>query len=614
MPTPDTDAATPPDASGGNVTTPGPTTAATGTAISGQSMVSIGHDIGTETAGETAARRRWAYVADFIRSPEGRAALLGFFGAVMITFGGFGAGSVRRRDPLLEAAHLSWLRFGHGYYLSTLFVWIGVLAMITAWVRLGRITIGTVPGPKVTLNELRAIVGIWIFPLLFAVPMFSRDAYSYLAQGALLRDGFDPYQVGPVVNPGVLLDNVSNVWTLTTAPYGPIFLLLGDGITSITGDNVVAGTIALRLVMLPGLALMLWAVPHLTKHLGGKPTTALWLAVLNPLVLIHLIGGVHNEMLMVGLMAAAIALVLEKHHVAGFVVLAIGVAIKATAGVALPFLVWIWMIHERDRRAELARAQGSDDEGELPHPVLMFAKIAGLGVSVFAAVFVAASALAGVGIGWLTALSGSKKIINWLSAPTVMAHMVTWVSPLRLESVLSVTRMLCAVALVVGLVWTWWRFRHSEREAVFGICIAFVAIVILSPAALPWYYSWPLALAAGFALSTRTLQWLVGLCTWLMLVFNPDGSIGLYNWLHVTAATFAAVVAALALRTVDPLRLSTEHPRSRTEPPGATTGTGATTGMGSAMAASPSAAGSSAGAAGSSAGSSTAAASSARTP
>src|SRR5690606_42020500 len=116
------------------------------------------------------------------------------------------------------------------------------------------------------------------------------------------------------------------------------------------------------------------------------------------------------------------------------------------------------------------------------------------------------------------------------------------------DPVLVVPRALCAAALVATLVWSWWRFRHSEREAVLGILIAFVAIVILSPAALPWYYSWPLALAAAFALSTRTLMVLVGLCTWLMLVFQPDGSIGLYNFWHVAAATFVAVVAALSPR------------------------------------------------------------------
>lgn len=513
-----------------------------------------------DVAAPTGGQALWAWVrfcGDFLRSPEGHAALLGFAGAIMITFGGFGAGGVRKQDPLLEAMHLSWLRFGHGYALSMICAWIGVLMMITAWVRLGRATLvrERQPGGGVRLNELRAIVGIWIFPLLFSVPIFSRDAYSYLAQGALLRDGFDPYTVGPVANPGVLLDNVSIVWTTTTAPYGPGFLLLGRGITALTGDDVVSGTIALRLVMLPGLALMMWAVPYLTKHLGGRPTVALWLAVLNPLVLVHLIGGVHNEMLMVGLMCAGIALVLERHHFAGVVVVAIGVAIKATAAVALPFLVWIWMVHERDRRA-------AEGRGPLPHPALMFAKIAGLGVAAFATVFVAASALAGVGIGWLTALSGSKKIINWLSLPTIMAHATTWVTTFSLEPVLDVTRVICAGALIAVLAWTWWRFKRNERAAVLGILIAFVAIVILSPAALPWYYSWPLALAAAFALSTRTLMVLVGMCTWLMLVFQPDGSIGMYNFWHVAAAIFAAVVAALSLRTVDPLRL-----RSSSAPP-----------------------------------------------
>jgi alpha-1,6-mannosyltransferase len=56
-------------------------------------------------------------------------------------------------------------------------------------------------------------------------------------------------------------------------------------------------------------------------------------------------------------------------------------------------------------------------------------------------------------------------------------------------------------------------------------------------------------------MSTTTLVILVGLSTWLMLVFQPDGSIGLYTLPHVLLATFAAVVAARSLVTVDPLRL-----------------------------------------------------------
>ncbi|KZE98585.1 MAG: alpha-(1-_6)-mannopyranosyltransferase A [Rhodococcus sp. (in: high G+C Gram-positive bacteria)] len=533
-----------------------------GPAASGTAGSDPSHDTASPSAEPSRSSVR--HLSLFLRSPEGHAAVLGMVGAALITFGGFGAGSVRRQDPLLEAMHLSWLRFGHGLILSSIIVWLGVVLMIVAWVRLGRATLGG----RTTVREIGWVVPAWTAPLLLAVPMFSRDAYSYLAQGALLRDGFDPYAVGPVANPGILLDNVSNVWTTTTAPYGPLFLLLGRAITSITGDNVIAGTMLLRLTMLPGLALMVWAVPRLASHMGGKPAIALWLAVLNPLVLIHLIGGVHNELLMVGLMTAGIVLVLERRHVGGIALVAVAVAIKATAGLALPFMVWIWMIHERDKAIAENRKPMS--------PIRSFAKTAGTGAGVFAAVFVMSSVIAGVGIGWLTALSGSTKIINWLSLPTILAHLVTvstsWFLDLRLGPVLEVTRMLCAVALAIIIVTTWWLYRRTERDAVKGIVIALVAIVVLSPAALPWYYSWPLALAAGFALSTRTLMILVGLSAWLMLVFRPDGSIGLYTVAHVALATFAAVVAALSLTRVDPLRLrgkpstSAEHDEQRADP------------------------------------------------
>lgn len=501
----------------------------------------------------------------FLRSDAGYAAILGFVGAILITFGSFGAGAVRRHDPLLEAMYLSWLRFGHGFVLSTLIVWTGVLAMVAAWVRIGR----NVRAGLVDVGELRWVIVAQTAPLLLSVPMFSRDAYSYLAQGALLRDGFDPYAVGPVANPGLLLDNVSNVWTTTTAPYGPVSLLIGQAVTTVTGDNVVAGTMLMRVAMLPGLALMMWALPRLAHRLDGDPAIALWLAVLNPLVLIHLVGGVHNELLMVGLMVAGLALVLDRRHVAGVVVITLGVAVKAMAAVALPFVVWIWMIHERER------IQARNDR--VPSPLILFGKTAGLGAAVFTAVFAACSAIAGVGLGWLTALQGSAKIVNWLSVPTILAHLVTvstsWFTHLRLGPVLDVTRAISAVVMVAALVAVWWRFRHTVRQAMLGILVALVVIVLLSPAALPWYYSWPLAIGAAFAMSTTTTAVVVGLSTWLLVVFNPDGSIGLYSWPHVLLAIVAAVVAARSLTTVDPLRLrSLRRAGVAADPVGATGG------------------------------------------
>ena len=483
----------------------------------------------------------------FLRGPAAPDVALGLLGSVLTLIGGLGAGSVRVRDPLLESAHLSWLRFGHGHDLSTAFIYLGVLAMFLAWMRMGR----RVLRGGISPTALRGVLVLWMGPLLLSPPLFSRDAYSYLAQGALLQHGLKPYEVGPVASPGVLLDNVSNVWATTTAPYGPLFLLLSDFVTWVTGGSVVTGTILLRLVMLPGIVLLVWALPRLTSHLGGNHAVALWLALLNPLVLVNLVGGVHNEMLMVGLLAAGTALVLERKHAAGFAVVAVGMAVKATAGLALPFLVWVWMAHRR----EDAVARGEDP----PKAFRLFCRTAGLGVAIVVAVFAGPSLVPNLGIGWIGALSGSGLIINWLSLPTAIAHIITlcfsWLFHFRLVAVLPYTRGLCAVALVVIVVRLWWRSRHSAVQATKSIALALIAVVILSPAALTWYYAWPLALGAAQRWTPKMLAITVGLSVGLMLLFRPSGQTGMYSPVDVTAAVLLGVLAGVSLLHPDPMRL-----------------------------------------------------------
>ena len=38
---------------------------------------------------------------------------------------------------------------------------------------------------------------MWAVPLLVTPPLFSRDVYSYLAIGSMMREGFNPYDSGP---------------------------------------------------------------------------------------------------------------------------------------------------------------------------------------------------------------------------------------------------------------------------------------------------------------------------------------------------------------------------------------------------------------------------------
>ena len=415
----------------------------------------------------------------FATAPESRPAKLGLLGSVLITVGGLGAGSTRQHDPLLESIHMSWMRFGHGLVLSSIVLWTGVGLMLIAWLALGR----RVLAGEATEFTMKATTGFWLAPLLVSVPVFSRDTYSYLAQGALLRDGLDPYAVGPVANPNILLDNVSPIWTITTAPYGPAFILVAKLVTIIVGNNVVAGTMLLRLCMLPGLALLIWATPRLARHLGADGSMALWICVLNPLVLIHLMGGVHNEMLMVGLMAAGIALTFGGRHVLGTILITVAIAVKATAGISLPFLVWVWMRHLRDRRGY--------------RPAWAFLAATAISLLIFAVVFGILSAVAGVGLGWLTALAGSVKIINWLTVPTAAANLIHALGsgffPMNFYALLRVTRFIGIAIIAVSLPLLWWRFRRDDRAALTGIAWSMLIVVLFVPAALPWYYSWPLA-------------------------------------------------------------------------------------------------------------------------
>src|SRR6516162_1118819 len=383
-------------------------------------------------AAKHSAAQHFSRLLAFVAGPQSGPAKLGFLGSVLITTGGLGAGSTKPHDPLLEALHLSWLRFGHGLVLSSIVLWTGVGLMLIAWVTLGRRALAG----NATEFTMRATTGFWLAPLLLSVPVFSRDTYSYLAQGALLRDGFDPYAVGPVANPNVLLDNVSPIWTITTAPYGPAFILVAKLVTIVVGNHVIAGTMLLRLCMLPGLALLMWAAPRMAHHLGTDGSLALWICVLNPLVLIHLMGGVHNEMLMVGLMAAGIALTFQGRHVLGVILI---------IAVSLPLL--------------------------------------------------------------------------------------------------------------------WWRYRRADRAALTGIAWSMLIVVLFVPAALPWYYSWPLAVAAPLAQSRRAVAAIAGLSTWVMVIFKPDGSHGMYSWLHFSLATACALAAWYALyRQPEPLPDEAEEP------------------------------------------------------
>ncbi|MGK2318989.1 polyprenol phosphomannose-dependent alpha 1,6 mannosyltransferase MptB [Gordonia rhizosphera] len=474
--------------------------------------------------------------------------VVGFVGAVLVCVGSFGVGDIARNNTVAQDLGLSAITYGHGKTLFGTIFWAGVAAMVIAWMRLGRaVRAGATDSAAEAVPPVRMMrLGIlaWAAPLALAVPVYSRDVYAYLGQGAVFAAGFDPYADGPAHRPGPLVDSMAQVWATTTAPYGPFFVGVTRVVTTVTGDHAILGVYAMRLVLLPGLFLALWAIPRLAAHFSASPQTGLWLAVANPMVLIHLVAGSHVELLLMGVLVSGVTLVVIGRHVPGLLVLGLAVSIKVTAGIAIPFVLWIWLSHIRARRP----VRPVDVAGVL-------AAVVGITVAVFAIW----TLVVGLGLGWLTGLGWADRIINWFTLPTLAGHLVTVVAApftaLNLQPVLVVTRTIGSVVLAGVLVALWWTHRRDERTAMAGMTWAMAAVLVLEPSTLPWYYTWVLCLAVAFTLPRWVNATVVAISTFMLIVFQPDDSILFYKLPETLLATGLSALAAVSLLHPDPLRL-----------------------------------------------------------
>lgn len=538
-----------PSPSPASATGPAPTIDATAPA----SPAGLGEPAGTPAAVLPAAPEEPAApdsVPGRFGGARGKPVLLGSLGSLLMAVAGLGAGGKLITDPILEGTPLVAMRFGHGYDLAVLAVYAGLGLVLWGWVLLGRDVIARrVAGRGVLLTALA-----WIGPMLVSPPLFTRDPYSYLAYGTMPLRGFDPYDGGPNQMLGPIAQNVHWFWTDTPAPYGPLFILVAKGVAAITGENMVLGVILMRLAMLPGLVLFLVAVPGLVRHLGGRVPVALWLAVANPVMVLHLIGGPHNDLLLVGLLTSGTLLVLNGHHVPGIALTTAAMAVKATAGFALPFLVLVWA----------ARLTGSERS--------RIVRAAATGIGVFLVVFTGISVAARVGIGWLPALNAPSNIVNWLSLPTGIGELLAGVTGMFVHGLSStpfvtVTRILGIVVFFWIAVKQWLKSRDGGPEAVRRAGVVLLLFALLSPATLPWYYAWGMVLLAATPWTVRRMQVVVVASIFLMASAFPSGEVALYAWFYLALMAGCAVVAARSLTGEDPLGLRRRPGSPRTPEP-----------------------------------------------
>lgn len=368
----------------------------------------------------------------------------------------------------------------------------GMGVVVLAWLGVGR------HAADIPVPELHRIAAAWCLPLLFARPLFSGDVHSYQAQGVIAARGLDPYQLGPSAALGAnspVTQQVSEYWQNTPSPYGPVWAAISRTIARIAGENLPVTLVLNRLVEFAGVMLIAWALPRLARRMGVSPGVALWLGLLNPLVLWHVVAGAHNDGLMIGLVLAGLEIALgglasPPRLVAGLTLLTVAANIKIVAAAAICCL-----------GAELARRWGRT----AGRGALVF-----LGVlTVFVALSITIAAVTGLGLGWIGTLGDSAQLHSWLAPTNQLGFLIGGLGTLAgvhittqaIAVTVHIGAMLGAIASAV-LLWRIFRCRHNPLA---GLGILFALMLVTGPVVQPWYLLWMILPLAASLRSNRPL-------------------------------------------------------------------------------------------------------------
>lgn len=464
-----------------------------------------------------------------------RIRLFGATGAVLVLVGSLGTGALPvLQNPLAGARVLSLP--SRMWPTALTFSLAGTVILVLAWLLLGRFAVGRVGGDvmkghapprRMTRRQADRTLLVWLMPFVVAPPMLSKDVYSYLAQSEIAARGLDPYVVSPAAGLGidhVFTRSVPNLWRETPAPYGPLFLWLGDNITHVTGEYIPAALVAHRALALFGVGLIVWALPRLAKRCGVSPVAALWLGAMNPLLILHLVGGIHNEALMLGLMLAGMELCFRGLDsperlrrpgsvwpsraglllIAGAVVIAASCMIKIASILAFGF-VGIALARRWGATLPALRHAPPREYWQRSRRSLgaLSASAAFLGV-ILVAVMVAICVGTGLGFGWTKTLSTGDVVRSWMSMPTFLSVTTGRIGVLlglgdHTQAMLDVARP-AAQAVAAVLVVRWLLAALAGRlHPVGALGLAMGTVVLFFPFVQPWYLLWAIIPLAAWA-------------------------------------------------------------------------------------------------------------------
>src|ERR1700760_4222621 len=203
-------------------------------------------------------------------------------------------------------------------------MWVGFLAYLGV----------VVMAPRLGGRVVGALIVVAVVAFACAPVLLSHDAFSYVDYARLgVKHGLDPYVNAPEAAPtDPAFAHVT--WTETPSAYGPLFTIATYPLAWLPLCAAIAVLKAVAAISVLGLA---WVVSRLAAWRGVDEARAAAFVALNPLVLVHVVGGAHNDGLAMLLAMLGVAAVLYAREISGGGLIVRGIAVKASAPFVAPF-------------------------------------------------------------------------------------------------------------------------------------------------------------------------------------------------------------------------------------------------------------------------------------
>jgi len=205
-----------------------------------------------------------------------RTAMLGLVGTAAIV-----AGAVLGGQPFETHLPGAWFfgmpggLFGSLGNATTLPTIVSLALVFGGLILLTRVWFGLLgflrDNPGFPVRRVVLVMVVWALPLLLAPPLFSRDVYTYAAQGEMMSHHINPYSYGPDVLGATPFNGMADsIWSGAESPYGPVFLGFDGLLDQASGHHI--RRISFCSACSPWPASRWWWLPRPRSHAPSSTT------------------------------------------------------------------------------------------------------------------------------------------------------------------------------------------------------------------------------------------------------------------------------------------------------------------------------------------------------